>query len=392
MANILSQLKLRHKIVNVLTLPILSKTWRKRIVHWLERCSILSPIYFLYFTSSKVKNNTVLLFEANDCHAEVMIGYAKYLLDLGYNVDVLMSVVNWKEKPFARVKDQRIRIFPFGRMFLRRFLLLEKIKQYEFVVITSSRYLIDYDYSKVISVGQYLGFWPQGKKKTLVVEHDLPDIEDFKLQEYEKNKQIITLAEFSRGTMVNPHYFGEYKANERKNDITKFIVVGGVNPNKKSYNLLIEALKKLEAQNINCQITVIGDGKLKNMPADMRKYFKFLGRLDFPDMFAEMEQADFFLPLLDKNTQEHLRYITTGVTGSVQLIYGFAKPCLIQDKFAEFYGFDENNAIVYDNDLSEAILKAMAIDNSSYKKICNGVEQLAQNVYRQSLHNLKEVI
>lgn len=392
MANILSQLKLRHKIVNILTLPILNKAWRKRIAHWLERCSLLSPICFMCFALKKVKNNTVLLFEANDCHAEVMMGYAKYLLDLGYNVDVLMSVVNWKEKPFARVKDQRIRIFPFGRMFLHWLLQLNKIKKYEFIFITSSRYLVDYDYSKVISVGQYLGFWPQGKRKTLIVEHDLPDIEDFNLQECERNKQIITLAEFSRGIMVNPHYFGKYKTHDHKNDITKFIVVGGVNQAKKNYHLLIDVLRKLQNQNINCQITVIGDGKLKNMPANMHKYFKFLGRLDFPDMFAEMEQADFFLPLLDKNNQEHLRYITTGVTGSVQLIYGFAKPCLIQDKFAEFYGFDENNAIVYDNDLSEAILQAMAIDNSSYKKICNGVELLAQNVYRQSLHNLKEVI
>ena len=50
----------------------------------------------------------------------------------------------------------------------------------------------------------------------------------------------------------------------------------------------------------------------------------------------KIEENDYFLPLLDNRMTEHERYITIGTSGSFQLIYGFAKPCLIHTKFADY--------------------------------------------------------
>lgn len=64
-------------------------------------------------------------------------------------------------------------------------------------------------------------------------------------------------------------------------------------------------------------------------------------------MYEAMRRADYFLPLLDPGNPAHNRYTTTGVTGSAQLVYGFAKIPVIHEKFASFYGFNDRNALLY---------------------------------------------
>ncbi len=42
-------------------------------------------------------------------------------------------------------------------------------------------------------------------------------------------------------------------------------------------------------------------------------------------MYEAMRRAERFPPLLDPGNPAHNRYITTGVTGSAQLVYGFCE-------------------------------------------------------------------
>ena len=110
-------------------------------------------------------------------------------------------------------------------------------------------------------------------------------------------------------------------------------------------------------------------------------------------MYREMEKADFFLPLLDGTNPDHERYITTAVTGSAQLIYGFLTPPLIERKFASFYGFDDKNACVYDaGDLAFAMQTAMMMTPEEYEIVRIALKKLADDVYRQSLKNLKRIL
>jgi hypothetical protein len=39
---------------------------------------------------NNIKNKTILIFEANKYHFECLPGYAKYFVDLGYNIDILI--------------------------------------------------------------------------------------------------------------------------------------------------------------------------------------------------------------------------------------------------------------------------------------------------------------
>lgn len=39
----------------------------------------------------KLKNNTILVFEPNKYHYECTPGFAKFFIDLGYNIDIIMN-------------------------------------------------------------------------------------------------------------------------------------------------------------------------------------------------------------------------------------------------------------------------------------------------------------
>ena len=111
-------------------------------------------------------------------------------------------------------------------------------------------------------------------------------------------------------------------------------------------------------------------------------------------MYKELEKADFFLTLLDPDNPEHDRYITTGTSGSFQLIYGFAKPCLINKKFATLHGFNDENSIIYEknSDFTEVLKKAIDMPANDYNMMQNSLKSYAYSLYQMSIKNLKEIL
>lgn len=384
------KIQLKKRLLKLIVFPIPHKQTRHKLRDALDNFSVLYFYRFFKFCFHKIKPKTVLLLELNDVHGVTAIGYTKYLLDLGYHVDVLMSAKNLKEKPFWCLKSKKLSVFAFHLSFVRFLLQSKKIKKYEFVFINTSRYFIPTDYSKFLSVKDKLGFWPMGKKKTLIVEHDISDIEIFNLTDYEKNKQIITLGSFSKGVVVNAHYFGISKKYD--SDYPRFVVVGNINPQQRGYNLLIDAVDKLYQKGLHCQIVVVGSGSLKNIPKHLVSYFSIRGHLSFPEMIKAINKSDFLLTLLDPNNPAHDRYITTGITGSSLLAYGLDIPPLVHKKFADFYGFCKDNAVVYEDDLSQAMIDAFTMSQDRYNMLCQNLHQLAKQIETTSLQNLKEMI
>ena len=108
-------------------------------------------------------------------------------------------------------------------------------------------------------------------------------------------------------------------------------------------------------------------------------------------MYKEIEQADFFLSLFDENNPEHQCYKESVTSGQIQLIYGFSKPTIIPKSFAPYYGFNNQNAILFDNenDFSNALIKGIKMKNDEYKQLQNNLKNYADNVYKKSLENLE---
>ena len=223
-----------------------------------------------------------------------------------------------------------------------------------------------------------------------LIEHDTSRLKLHEKASYKING-IVMLGKFPGATFVNAHNFGDIKLMP-KHKKTTFVVVGNIVPFRKNFDMLVDAVTKLARAGLDFRVVCIGSGTFP-MPDDVRPFIETTGRLNFPDVFAQMEAADFFLPLLDPTNPDHDRYITTGVTGSAQLIYGFAKVPLIHEKFAPFYRFDKSNSIIYTGDnLSTAMRDAISMSDADYEKIRNNLRRTTCQIWDESLGNLAGIL
>ena len=349
------------------------------------------------FFNRKIKPKTVLFVELNkECHCEVLPGYIKYLNDLGYVADVLISNTQEYEKPlyFAEKTLQIENIFNTTSDTMVHILKNRFINKYDYVFFTST--IVYYaDWSNALDLVK-----PHHIKnsKIILTEHHIDVMR--KTPELFRDKKYVILPDYKLDVedvdyvFANPHYFGDFKITP-KNDIPVFILAGALEPERRNVKILFDALTSLvDNGNANFRIVVIGRGEMDDIPEKIRPLFEIKGRVDYPILYSEVNNADFFLPLLDPENPDHDRYIKDGTSGSFQLIYGFAKPCLINKKFAGVHGFDSENSIVYEqnSDLPQAMADAINMSKEEYEKKQTKLKELASDIYKKSLENLRGLL
>lgn len=333
------------------------------------------------YINKLLNTNSLLMVELNNCHGECMPGYIKYFKDLGFDIDVLINEKQKTENPLYMFDDIDITYLPEYKII--QYLNSNQIDNYEICLFNSN---IIYN-QKSKSVFDLIKI-PHPQTKMLCVEHRLENI-----KKLSKNAIPIILKKFSENKKtfeVNPHYFGKIK-HHNKNKTTNFIVVGNIEGKRKNYNLLTSSVQKLHKNNIkNFKITIVGAGKVSDIPSEIRHYFDIKGRLSYPDMYQEVQNSDYFLTLLDPENPEHDRYIKIGTSGSFQLIYGFNIPCLIEEKFAKIHCFDSANALTYKNnsDLFETMKLAINQSNDEYQNMKGHLSKTSDLIYQNSLKNL----
>lgn len=339
-----------------------------------------------------IRDNSVLIVETNNCHYEVIPGYAKYFSELGYNVDV--AVYDGGQLDFLCEAVPTVRVFTLGEKNMKRLLAAEPINGYHYVLFSSAiKYIdgVEANSPEMPFVTSYYQNIAIAKDKMIFVQHHM--------EREEISRNQIALADLHNSYsdnfyMVNPHYFGNIKITPKNRDVTNFIVVGGISPRRKNYELLLSTVRRLAKEGKKFKVTVVGAGDKLALDSDIAPYFDILGRLSYPDMFRAMEAADFFLCLLDPENPAHNRYISNGTSGSFQLIYGFVKPCLIQKKFADAYAFDESNALIYgtNDELLDAMACAVDMTAADYEQLQSGLQKKAEDIRNRSLENLKKVL
>ncbi len=343
------------------------------------------------FNNHSEKENGALLVEFNDYHGECIPGFYKYLTDLNYDVDVLIHEKIYKEKALDMINCKNVYHCDVELMgLLLQHILIE---QYEIVIFNSNAFSSK-EVGKWFTVLQAFPFLCNYLDKVYVLEHQLEYL-DKKLLE---RGHVFVLTDKipldNRLIPVNSHWFGNVSLPP-KNKVVRFISVGAIDPVRRNFTMLLDAVESLYKKGItNFHITVIGLGKLDNINPKIRQFFSTLGRVPYSDMYAEMRKADFYLSLLDPENPEHNRYVTTGTSGSFQLIYGFSKPCLIAEKFADVYGFSKENALVYkeNKDLVLAMQKAIALTETEYEIIRSNLINLSNSIYNKSFDNFKRAL
>ena len=355
----------------------------------------MENIFSKFFGQKKsvIKENTFLLWEpCSKSHSEVIPGYAKYLRDLGYHVSVLLTPERYKEGLFSRYKDENISLNKLSQKDIKKFILNSDLSDVKGVLVTTSGKLCD----EIHFDECFEHFNPKvDRKKLFFVSHDCKNAAD----NGSWRESLITLRELNykgvKSVVVNPHYFGEIEITPKNEDVVNFITIGAIQGKRNNNELIINAAKELHEKGIrNFKITVVGKGHVKKLPKELQQYFDIKGRLTFDKMYNEIEKADFILTSYSKGNEQHLRYNTTGTSGTFQLVYGFVKPCIILEEFAPLNGFNSENAILYseDKDYSKAFEKGIKMSPEEYSKMQDALKKYKDELYAKSLNNLKELI
>jgi hypothetical protein len=358
----------------------------------LTRLKNLAGVLLRRNPAPSISQDTFLVWEpCTYSHAEVVPGYVKYLLDLGYEVSVFVTPERYEEGLFSRFNDSRIRLNKLSQPAIRRFFRDNGLAQAKGILITTARKISGSDsYEK-----EYELFSDRtDDQKVLLVEHDAKTTVD----NGSITPQIITLRKIhyknAATTVVNPHYFGNVRVKPKNPDFVNFITIGAMRGKRRNTRLMIDAARTLCDSGItNFKITIVGRGSLWGIPRDISEHFDIKGRLDFSGLYEELEKSDFLLTLLDPENPLHERYITTGTSGSFQLIYGFQKPCLIAEKFAPANGFNKSNSIVYakNSDLALAMIDAVNMTLGEYDSMQKALKKCADAVYAESLENMRRL-
>ena len=356
--------------------------------------AILDWFKNLFFGASEPFSDVGTFFVWEPCsksHSEVVPGYAKYLLDLGYKVSVIVNPEKLKEGVFCRFSDPNLILNSISRSKAKKFFSKRGLSNAKGILVTTVGKLSNgRDYN-----GAYEFFAKKlPGQKTLFVEHEIKPAVDGGTWD----ENIITLRKpdykGAKSVVVNPHYFGNVRITNKSEDIVKFIVVGALQDKRRDCSIILSAFEKLIDRGItNVKLIAVGKGAV-NLPEKIKPYVELKGSLPFKDMYDEVEKADFFLTSYEPDFAPHLRYITTGTSGAFQLVYGFLKPVVIQEKFAPINGFNDKNSVIYSDSssYSEALERCVKMSAGEYVKMQANLKALADEIYAQSLLALKELI
>ncbi len=351
------------------------------------------PFYRKTIKAPVIKDNTFVVWEpCSKSHSEVVPGYCKYLLDLGYHVSVLVTPDRYKEGLFSRFEEKNISYNKLTQREIKEYFKHNNIDRVKGVMVTTVGKICD-----CIHYNQaYSAFYPEtDRKKLFFVEHEA----SFAVDKKSWQENLITLRKLNykgaKSVVINPHYFGKIDITPKNRDITNFITIGAIRPNKKNSQMIVDAVQKIYDQGYkNFKVTVVGKGSIKHIPREIRQYFDVKGRLSFKRMYEEIEKADFMLTSYNEDDPEHIRYNTSGTSGNFQLMYGFLKPCIITEGFASINGLNKHNAILYkgDENYSNALIEGINMSAEDYTKMQGKLEEYEQKLYKESLENLKKLI
>ena len=344
----------------------------------------LKVLSFYDLSNKTIENKTILIFEPNRCHHECLPGYTKYFIDLGFNVDILINY-NRINSFYLFKEIENIRIVTFNNLkeiYLNANNLSFIIRKYQFILVETS-------------FSQYMNLFIKldilNANYSFFVSHDTK-YEKINYLKYSKQNRIWTLGNFSRGLYVNPHYIGYIKI-PKKNKKVRFYLTSTP---KRNYKYLVQSITRLKRENLNFEIIVTGRSKTftsKNISKYLNDIFIFKNEVSYYEMFKLVENSDYIIiPLNPKNKNDN-EYKYRRVTGSIQLVYGFLKPAIINKDFSSFYYLNNKNSLIYNNtDFYNIMKKAILLSDSKYNNLRHNLMAIEKKIYNISINNIKKVL
>ena len=373
------------KIIFILIILTLKIAYKKIDEKTINKLLGKNNIYKLRdITNLTMNNKTILILETHHYHSECSPGFSKYLIDLGYNVDIMMNIYGKDAFNLFEFKD-KIRIILYNypqEINIENTQLNNFFSKYSSIIIeTVDPRMIDFIYHLDLLCN-----------KNIYVFHIKDFYDKMNFSEIQNQNRIWTLGHFSIGLYVNPHYFGKIKL-KNKNKKTRFFIVSSMNRN---YNYLVSASQKLIEENYDFDVIVTGRTKtfnINNINQSLINNFIFSYYLNFSELYNAVDSSDYIIISLDPDNKNDLIFKNKRVTGSIQLSYGFKKPVLIDSYFSDAYNMTKSNSFLFRKiNFYEVMKEAINLNNEKYKIMQKNLIKLSNLIYNDSLQNVKKTL
>lgn len=365
----------------------------------------------------------VLIFEPNAYHYEIIPGFVFYFLRLGYQVDCLLHQDSRKlGDVFCRCPElrEKIRVYTFdGVHAADRIAELKRENRYTLLFFSTVE-IKNEVCREAVECAKPLFDNEQGM---IACSHKLrlPEKEYKERIRYFKNRMIaLTVTNTQDGEVaeVNPNFFCDTNPKREFHDQVSVISVGmSQNRNEllraadQLYQKTGETLKLVfvrKQENLMdvlihlVKLAVIEVFRLRMLDSsvhrplgrisrNVKKNTEVTGRIPFSDMFARIDEADFIVINFYQGAKKD--FSTCQTSGAKQLSLGFLIPCIIEKKAAEYYGFSEKNAVIYENgQLAQALERANSMSREQYAGLVRELEKLQREIRERSVQNLSKLL
>jgi hypothetical protein len=283
---------------------------------------------------------------------------------------------------FKPLKDVRIFELKRKEIFKKLKKFKKKLKNYKFLFLETIQYK---------SIGFYKKIGIYNKPNSLFLIHHLDKLYSLGINQTISKNYVFSLADYGIIPYVNTNYFGKFKLSHKKKKNSFFIT----DTRNRYFKYFIEGVSYLKNKSIDFEINVVGIGGFnkESVPKELRNYFHFYGQAKYQAMYKIVKNTDFIIINLYPNQKYDNLFKTYRATGNIQLAYGFYKPVIIEESFANIYKFTNETAIIYNEcDISSAMLKAATMSKEEYQNMSIKVKYLHENIYNLSLNNMKKIL
>lgn len=341
----------------------------------------------------KLDEDTFVLWEpCSKNHGEIIPGYAKYLLDMGYKVLVLMTPARIPEGLFSHFDHPRLQLGRLTQRQIRRFMKTDEIHKAAGILVTTAGKLPERA-DGAVDFGAVFG--RHTPRRLLMVEHDARR----RLEAGQWVDTNITLRALdllnAPSVVVNPHYFGNIPDHEKNTGKTIFVMAGAARSKRRNQDMVLNAVRTLLSKGETAfELRLIGKPGKEPLPDDLKGHVVEIGRIPFSRLYQEIEASDFILTAFQRNNPDHAFYRTTGTTGSFQLAYGFHKPCIVQSDFTSGTVLNNQNSLFYDDDsqILDCMERAIQMTAAHHRQMRQSMAHAARDLSEMSLSNLRALV
>lgn len=354
-----------------------------------------------------------LLFEVNTYHQVLIPGLIYYLRKLDFIPELLVRE-GLDCRDVLDCYDNMVQVYRYNDENVESVISgMGGLKSYAFIFFASFEYYHDGVYE---SAYDYLNNIDSAIESFAGIIHN-PDVVDKINARWIANKgNMFTLNEICKNSihydMCMPMYFGEYK-KELQNTKQIFLVgqsndinyvarqIQEVFDSGYSGDFSVVCVGEFDKKKIIIKyfLKVLVDFMLKlagrNVKYDLGysvralNKIKFVGKISYKKMFKLIEDSAFIDIAIDPDVEN--QFYKGRTTGALLLSYGFAKPCIMENRYAEAYGISGDASIVYGKN-EYGMVRGLMLDDDEYRSMVRNFEKKIAMVKNDSVMNMKRVL